>query len=133
MRWVIFTISLWHFFGDTGSISAPFIKISTSFLKVVELLLKNVSSHFVLVPTKRRFDITEFFNSYSSERKSELPLGNPVNTLFSFLLTVNPSDIKDGTSTEKFSDDAISFSNPRVLSRGCLHFSSRCRSGCQES
>ena len=37
-------------------------------LIVVELLIKNFSSHFVLVPIKRLFDITDFFNSYSSEK-----------------------------------------------------------------
>ena len=37
-------------------------------LIVVELLLKNFSSHFVLVPTKRRFDLRAFFSSYSSEK-----------------------------------------------------------------
>ena len=35
--------------------------------------------------------------------------------------------------TEMISDDAVSFSNPRLLFRGSLHFSFRCRPGCQES
>ena len=35
---------------------------------VVELILKNFSSHFVSVPIKRRFDIRALLNGYSSEK-----------------------------------------------------------------
>ena len=72
-------ISTWHFFGDNRSHPAPFKEISTLFLPVVELILNINGSHFVVVPTTRRFDITAFLDSYSSEKVGRTSFGKSLD------------------------------------------------------
>ena len=63
----------------------------------MELLLQIFSSHFVLVPTKRRFDITAFFNSFSSGKINLTSTGKTGEDAIFFFLSfqiVIPSEIK---------------------------------------
>ena len=73
------------FFGDTSSSPVPFMKISTSFY-TSGLLLENFNSHFVLVPTERRFHFTAFSNSYFSEKIERTSTGKPREDAIFFFL-----------------------------------------------
>ena len=63
-------------------------------LIIVELLLHNFSSHFMLVPSKRCLDNTAFFNSYSSEKIERISTEKPSENAIFFFLIVVPSEIK---------------------------------------
>ena len=71
--------------------SSTLYKILDVIFLVVELLLENFSSHFALVPTKRRFDIKALFNSFCSEKIEWTSTGKPCeDTICLFLQKLFP-------------------------------------------
>ena len=88
----------------------------------MELLLQNFSSHSVLVPTERRFDITAFFKSFSSEILERFfPLGNPVVKLAILLQSQDGSSWRLGSTKPRVH---ILFAVLCLIAVGQEHYSS---------